>query len=338
METLYYWWLMGVFLCITSLILPSIIYFRAISSGYSLIRPEITRPGPITILLPIRNESKMIESKLQEVIELEYPDNLKKILVVDSGSIDNSGKIAEEFLKNKAIGIDWKVEMLDKPGKTIAINYALGIIETEIFVMMDTDASVTRDSLTKLVSWFEDPSVGGVCGSISLDSENEKEYRKSFNAIRVWESFIDSTPIFEGSLCAFRTFSLGPNSLDSSINADDSQMAIIIRRKGLRAIMDPGINFTEPLDYEKPLIRKIRRAQGLSRVLWRNRDLCSGRGDFSRIYRGQFFFHLFFPWLLISSLLMILSSSSCWIARNEDFVFNIYGFSTLSIIFPVFSK
>ena len=120
METLHYWWLLGVFICFTSLIPPSKLYFRATYSEFSLIRPEIIRPIPITILLPIKNESKLIESKLQEVIELEYPENLKKILVVDSGSIDNSGKIAEEFLKNKATGIDWKVEMLEKPGKTIA--------------------------------------------------------------------------------------------------------------------------------------------------------------------------------------------------------------------------
>ncbi len=338
METLYYWWMLGVLFCIASLFTPSKQYLRAIYSHSTLKRPAIPQLGPITILLPIRNESYRIKRKLQEIVELEYPANLKKILVVDSGSIDNSGKIAKKFLENKATGIGWEVEILDKPGKTFAINHALGRIDTEIFVMMDADASIPRDSLLKLVSWFEDPSIGGVCGSISLDSDHEKEYRKRFNAIRVWESFIDSTPIFEGSICAFRTISLGSNSLDQSINADDSQMAIIIRRNGLRAIMDPEIEFTEPLNYEKPLIRKIRRAQGLSRVLWKNRDLCSGKGDFSRIYRGQFYFHILFPWLLFSSLLMILSSSSYWLFRNEEFVFNIYGGSILSILLPVFSK
>lgn len=333
-----YVWAVGVFLFIFSLLPPSILYLRSLSVSKDFLRPETNQLYPITVLVPIRNESSRIETKLGEIIGLDYPDNLKKILVVVSGSNDDSEVIATDYLEKNGSGIEWKVDVLATPGKTLAIIHALLDIETDIFVMMDADASVPSDSLIKIMSWFQDTSIGGVSGAISLDYIGDKEYRSRFNKIRFWESAIDSTPIFEGSLCAFRKSSLDSTKLDSSINADDSQMAINVRRNGFRAIMDPEIEFTEPLVYAKPFSRKIRRAQGLIRVFWKNRDLCTGEREFSKIFRGQFFFHLLFPWLLISSSTIILASSSYWLYSNGDFELDIFGSSLLLMTLATMSK
>ena len=337
MATIHLWGI-GVFVFISSLLPPSILYLRSLSVSKDLLRPETNQFYPITVLVPIRNESSRIETKLREIIGLDYPDNLKKILVVVSGSDDNSEIIATDYLEKNATGIEWEVDVLATPGKTLAIIHALMDIDTDIFVMMDADASVPSDSLIKIMSWFQDTSIGGVSGAISLDFIKDREYRGRFNKIRFWESSIDSTPIFEGSLCAFRKSSLGSTTLDSSINADDSQMAINVRRNGFRAIMDPDIEFTEPLVYAKPFSRKIRRAQGLIRVFWKNRDLCTGEREFSRIFRGQFFFHLLFPWLLIISSTIILASSSHWLYSNGEFKLNIFGSSLLLMIIATMSK
>ncbi len=333
-----HWWVTGVLIFIFSLIPPSILYLRSLYYSKNLFRPETNQLYPVTVLLPIRNESRRIESKLGEIIGLDYPDNLKKILVIVSGTDDNSETIATDYLKKNATDIDWNVEVLATPGKTLAIIHALSGIETDIFVMMDADASVSGDSLIKIMSWFQDTSIGAVCGAVSLDFVEDKEYRSRFNKIRFWESSIDSTPIFEGSLCAFRKSSLGAIKLDSSINADDSQMAINVRRNGYRAIMDPDIEFTEPLIYGKPFSRKLRRAQGLSRVFWKNRDLCMGEREYSKIFRGQFFFHLIFPWLLISSSIIILASSTHWIYSNGELKLNIFATSLVSMIVATTSK
>lgn len=337
MATIHLWGI-GVFVFISSLLPPSILYLRSLSVSKDLLRPETNQFYPITVLVPIRNESSRIETKLREIIGLDYPDDLKKILVVVSGSDDNSEIIATDYLEKNATGVEWKVDVLATPGKTFAIIHALLDIDTDIFVMMDADASVPSDSLIKIMSWFQDTSIGGVSGAISLDFIKDREYRGRFNKIRFWESSIDSTPIFEGSLCAFRKSSLGSTKLDSSINADDSQMAINVRRNGFRAIMDPEIEFTEPLVYAKPFLRKIRRAQGLTRVFWKNRDLCTGEREFSRIFRGQFFFHLLFPWLLITSSTIILASSSHWLYSNGEFKLNIFGSSLLLMIIATMSK
>ena len=53
---------------------------------------------------------------------------------------------------------------------------ALEIIDTEIFVMMDSDARTNSDSIEKIIAWFQDESIGGVCGSKSEFNDIEVAY------------------------------------------------------------------------------------------------------------------------------------------------------------------
>lgn len=330
-------WLSGIFLFVISILPPLFQYVKS-TSATQLQRPDTEHIAPITVLLPARNESGTIVRKLKEIVNLDYPKNMIKILVVISGKSDNSETLARNFLEDHASDIEWRIEVLEKLGKTLAINYAMEKIDTDLFVMMDADASVPRDSLIRLISWFSDPSIGGVSGCLSIDNIDDREYRKRSNLIRAYESSVDSTPIFEGSLCAIRKDSLGSKQLDDRINADDSQMAINIRRNGYRAVIDSDIKFIETLDYKRPMTRKIRRAQGLTRIFWKNRDLCYGWEKYSKLFRSQFYFHLFFPWLLILSLLIIYSSSSYWIYQNRGVSANLHGATIFSFPVLVFSN
>ena len=72
---------------------------------------------------------------------------------------------------------------------------------------------------------------------MSSTTESEKNYRSIFDIIRLGESHIDSTPIFNGLIMAFRRELL--EKPDSSIIADDTELAMLLREKGWRAIYDP---------------------------------------------------------------------------------------------------
>ena len=221
------YWLIGASLLILSFLPPTIGYLRAISHTSNLIRPTpLEDPPEIFILLPIRNESSSIIRKLTEISESEYPMSRISLLIADSCSTDNSIELAESFLENSETGLSWQFLTLDRPGKSFAINESLKKIETDIFLMMDADASTGSNALRDIVSWFQVPEIGAVCGASSETLAEEKKYRKRFNILRTSESFSDSTPIFEGSICAYRLEALGDSGIDSSINADDSQMAI----------------------------------------------------------------------------------------------------------------
>jgi len=197
---------------------------------------------------------------------------------------------------------------MSEPGKSHAVNFALNAINTEFFVMSDADSHCPPDTLESIIEVFSDSKVGAVCGCLeSQIVTSDYPYRSRFNIIRKGESIIDSTPIFEGSICAFRMSALFGKRIFEDVNADDSQLALIARTNGFRAIMDSNVKFSEP-GVRMTSSRKLRRAQGISRVLYRRRTMAFGNGKFGNIMRHNIYFYLIFPWLLIfSSLLIVLS-------------------------------
>ena len=304
-------WIFGTLLAFAAVTPPALHYLKAKNIAASIHFPEDPPISPeLTVVLPVRNESTVIRDKLDEIMGMEYSMSRVSILVVDSASKDRTGSIARQHLEKKAGESPWKIENVERLGKSVAVNVALDIIETEFFVMMDADAILRPSSLRLLSRWFQDPRIGAVCGQ--LDSHHGSRghpYRSRFNVLRVGESAIDSTPIFEGSICAFRMSAIGHSRINSGNNADDSQLAMLVRRNGFRAIMDPEIKFFEPNSENsvKRRSRRVRRAQGLSRAFWSNRDLRSKRYDaYSSIFSSQLYFHLLFPWLIFASVVSIL--------------------------------
>ena len=293
--------------------------------GYNYINSKLflknnqLNPPPIneffpnfTIVLPVRDESLVIKRKLKEIMNMEYPLSKINILIIDSLSKDSTSDIAREYLSKTMPSGKWRIENLYYPGKSLAVNHALDIIETDFFIMMDTESLIDKDAFNLLARWFVNPKIGAVCGQLSILGTNNKDsYRSRFNILREAESILDSTPIFEGSICAFRKNALCSKKINPDINADDTQLALLIRKNGFRSIMDPSIKFYEP-SYKSSFFnnsREIRRAQGLSRVLWNNRGIVYGENyQFKKIYYNQFYFYLIFPWTFITGIIALMSS------------------------------
>ena len=205
--------------------------------------------------------------------------------------------------------------------------------------MLDADAILKPDSVRRIVDWFQDEGIGAVCGTQSIDDSLEPNYRKSFNKIRIGQSAINSTPIFEGSICAFRSSSLKGELIDPEINADDSQMAQIVRRNGFRAIFDQNISFTEigNWNWSQNFSRRIRRAQGLSRTFWKNKDLLfHDSAKFRWIFRAEFFFHLIFPWLLLSSFASLLVPSILLSSFPDEVILDSYNLTLIFFFCSIF--
>ena len=274
-----------------------------------IILPEPSNFHPsLTIFLPTRNESSQIKGKIDEVLGMDYPKEKLSVLIVDSGSTDKTSQIAKNHLKKSTTNVKWEVVSISIIGKSPAVNHALSLIETEFFVMMDTDAICQPISLKLLMDWFEDDKIGAVCGMQQAKPENNDfQYRSRFNDIRLGESFYDSTPIFEGSICAFRKKSLLGKGIRGDINADDSQLAMLSRSNGFKSVMDPRVQFYEENKFISRT-RRLRRAQGIIRSLYANKRLLFRRGRYSIIMANAMYFHMIFPWAVTISLILICHS------------------------------
>ena len=285
----------------------------------------------ITIFIPARDEENLLEKKLSNVVDSDYSKSKIKLLIVDSGSIDRTGEIARKFLSNSAGEISWEVLSLEKPGKSLAVNKALEVIDTDFFVMTDVDSFSPPGSIKFAISRLvSDPTIGAICGKkATRPKDSMTSYRKKFNELRISESILDSTPIFEGSFCAFRTSSVS-EGVDPSINADDTQLALLSIRNGFRSVMDPKLEFIEPeSNFLRDFRRSIRRAQGISRCFVANRDLRKLDRPFRSFFYHSFYFYIIFPWIIFGSSALAVLGSSMYISSNSY----PYFFPTTLLIF-----
>ena len=309
-------------LFLVSLLPPLYLYISSLQTP--ILEPknlENTIPR-ITLLLPVKNEIKNIERKIYELISL-FNDKDAKLIIIDSNSQDNTVMKAEEILLKSDIKFEWEIISTEINGKSKAINHVIDLIDSSWFVMFDADASVNIESINHLISWMKEPSCGAVCGAQLLDNTNYP-YRKRFNSIRKAESFYDSATVFEGSLCAVRLEALKGRKLLDSVNADDTQFALIVKRNGYRAIFESRATFIdqEPVNFRYSLKRNIRRSQGLIRVLWANKDFISTRNIFGRYYLNSFYFYIFFPWLFTISSILISYEAYSLIYAFDDSILN----------------
>jgi cellulose synthase/poly-beta-1,6-N-acetylglucosamine synthase-like glycosyltransferase len=126
----------------------------------------------VSILVPARNEEKVIDRILQRMTELTYPKDKMQIIVIDDASKDKTGEIAEQYSRTygyiKVIHRDAKD---GGKGKTSALNAGFKHATGEIIFCFDADYYPQRDILEKLTKEFADPKVGMVQGRINVLNE-----------------------------------------------------------------------------------------------------------------------------------------------------------------------
>ena len=282
------------------------------------LRRDLTYTPRVTIIVPTYNEAELIEKKLDNLYEQDYPKDKLEIIVVDSASTDGTPDRVREWASKHP---DIKLRLLEEPirrGMVPALNYALKHVpeDTEIVVFTDADAFWERDSLRKVVSYFADPGVGAVTTLIAPLQERgiEETYRNYYNIVRVAESKIHSTPVHNGALVAFRKKLLDMiGGLPTYTGNDDSTPASLIAFAGYRAIQIDDTIVREPVRQDQ-VKRKIRRAQHIILHFLYTKKYAKKLGIyrksvFDRIWKIESYLHLANPWLLPATIVLLVASA-----------------------------
>ena len=128
----------------------------------------------VSILIPARNEEKVIGRLLQRMTELTYPKDKLQIIVVDDASTDNTGIIAEQYSNTQNyIKIIQRSRKEGGRGKGSALNAGFKQATGEIILCFDADYYPQRDIVEKLSKEFVDPRVGVVQGRITVLNESQ---------------------------------------------------------------------------------------------------------------------------------------------------------------------
>ena len=281
-----------------------------------LVRPNQEFQGTLTILLPVWNEEGVLLQKLENLVETSQAFN-PNLIIIDSASTDDSVSIIEQWKGKDAFASYELLRMGERKGKTAAVKQALehinSTLNTDLVLMTDADAMFEANTVSNLLKWFSDPSIGCVGASPKRlgQRKEEAEHRALFSMVRNLESKIDSTPFLEGSCMMWRSEALDVEVLNVQSNADDAQIATNVRINGLRTIQDSETFFNDhaPLERKEHVRQKVRRAQGLQRHLLRQRKHWFNRrhGRFASTLRQEAAIHLFTPLLLMSAFVAMLA-------------------------------
>ena len=271
----------------------------------------------LVILLPVWNEGKIIEKKLDNLAS--HNEIKKSLLIIDSASDDNTVELINEWITNNKSKFQSfnLIEMEERLGKTPAVCLALNHLSKENFegliLMTDADATITEGSIERMYGWFSDSTIGAV-GAKAIRKRgigSESQYRDMFETIRLGESNFDSTPFLEGSCMMWRSSALDISQLDKLSNADDAQIATAVRLSGLKSIYDDKASFSDiaPPTIEGQRRQKIRRAQGLQNLLRRQKNNSKFRSlsKFKKIFKRQNYLHNISPFLALGAGLSALA-------------------------------
>tara|TARA_A100001037_G_scaffold305907_1_gene347990 strand:- start:131 stop:1276 length:1146 start_codon:yes stop_codon:yes gene_type:complete len=270
-----------------------------------------TKPStypPVSIVLPTFNESSIIKKKLKDIFSLDYPLDKIELVVIDS-STDDTPEIISSFFKDIQTIQLILIQESNRRGLAMALNEAYAAATHDIVVKTDCDSLLDPSCLKQAVSHFSNKTVGAVTGTnteVIGGSQVESDYRNIQSYIQLLESHLDSTFIFHGPFSAFRKKCIVPVSEDSL--ADDTELALLIRRQNFKVLFDPHIKFKEASHsaFWKRRSQKDRRAMGLVKVLFQNKDILFKSGLYgSLILPFNWWFLILSPWFILFSLLAV---------------------------------
>lgn len=161
----------------------------------------------VTVLLTVHNEEQVIERRIKNLLDVDYPRDLLEVFVASDGSTDKTNEIVNSLSRE-----DTRIRLLEttRGGKSAAQNKAIPMAKGEIIVLTDAEAMFDKKAIRNIVRNFGDDKVGCVSGKIILMtddssvSEGHGYYWKYETLLRRLESQIGTLHTASGQIMAFR--------------------------------------------------------------------------------------------------------------------------------------
>lgn len=166
-----------------------------------------------TVIVPAYNEGKQVYDTLLSLTNSQYPEEKIQLIAIDDGSKDDTW----EWMKKAKERLGDRVSIYQQPvnqGKRHALYRGFKLATGEVFVTVDSDSIVEKDTLRNLVSPFvTNENCGAVAGNVRVLNNKKAiiprmlnvSFVFSFEFIRSAQSVLGSVLCTPGALAAYRS-------------------------------------------------------------------------------------------------------------------------------------
>jgi len=265
----------------------------------------------ISIAMVVRNESGVIERKLNNLLHLDYPVELSEIVVVSDGSSDITNEILNYYAADCRVRI---VLNSGSRGKAACLNDAIDAARGEIVVFTDAREQIEPEALRLLAKTFEDPQVGCASGELMLGDPARGEtargmglYWQMEKKVREMESASASVVGATGALYAVRRKLLVP--VPAGTILDDVYIPMCVARQGFRVVFVPDARAWDVADQgtEREFSRKVRTLSGNYQLLQLAPWLLTAENPLRFEFISHKLLRLVAPFLLIAAFVSTLA-------------------------------
>ena len=166
-----------------------------------------------TVIVPAYNEGNLVFQTLLSIANSDFPKHKLQILAIDDGSKDDTWywmNKAKEQLGDQIVVF----QQPENKGKRHALYRGFNLGTGEVFVTIDSDSIIKKDTLRNLVSPFiKDANCGAVAGNVRVLNNKTAILPKmlnvsfvmSFEFVRSVESQLESVLCTPGALAAYKS-------------------------------------------------------------------------------------------------------------------------------------
>ncbi len=213
---------------------------------------ELGQQRSVAIILAAYNEESCLGERLENLLALEYPAELIMIYVGLDGCDDGSAEIVNDVAENiKRVRVHDFSERRGKVAvlKDLVKHAAEDMGNDGVLVFTDANSMFRADALNRMLFYFDDSEIGGVCGRLVFLEEDSKNVKKESataessywgweTKLKMAESSIDSCLGANGAIYAMRAELFWRELPDNSL-IDDFVIGMKIRAQGKRVIYEP---------------------------------------------------------------------------------------------------
>lgn len=194
----------------------------------------------VSLIIPAHNESVVINAKLENTLEIDYPEAKLEVIVASDGSEDGTVELAREFETRGFTVLD----LQPRRGKASILNDAVRRASGDVLCLCDANVMFRPDAIRQMVRHLQDSAVGAVTGDVRLASdqsdfgEGESLYYRLERAIQLGESRVGSLICVDGGMYVLRQELYRPLRPDTVL--DDFTTTMNVVRQGKKVIYEPA--------------------------------------------------------------------------------------------------